>query len=101
MKAEPVPEAEGEARYVLRLYFAGAEANSLIARRNLKEICRGFLEGRCEVTEVDVLTDFESALEDGIFMSPTLVLAAPEPRVVIVGNLGDTAKVLSALRLKA
>jgi len=100
MKTEPVPEADEGVRYIFRLYVAGNEANSLVARRNLKEICEGFLGGRCDVTEVDVLADFESALKDGIFMSPTLVLVAPEPRVVIVGNLGDTAKVLSALRLR-
>jgi len=100
MKTEPVPEAAGNARYILRLYVTGIEANSMIARRNLKDICEGFLKGRCDVTEVDVLDHFESALKDGIFMSPALVLVSPEPRVVIVGNLGDTAKVLSALRLK-
>lgn len=100
MMAESMPEAAEEVRYILRLYVTGTEANSLIARRNLKDICERFLEGRCDVTEVDVLADFESALKDGIFMSPALVLVSPEPRVVIVGNLGDTAKVLSALRLK-
>lgn len=97
---EPMPETAGEARYILRLYVTGTEANSLIARRNLKDICEGFLEGRCDVTVVDVLVDFDSALKEGIFMSPALVLVSPEPKAVIIGNLGDTAKVLSALRLK-
>lgn len=95
-----MPETAGEARYILRLYVTGTEANSLIARRNLKDICEGFLEGRCDVTVVDVLVDFDSALKEGIFMSPALVLVSPEPKAVIIGNLGDTAKVLSALRLK-
>jgi circadian clock protein KaiB len=101
MNSNPVSEASGGAHYILRLYIAGAEANSLIARNNLKYICEEFIGCRCDVTEVDVLTDFETALQDGIFMSPTLVLVAPVPRVVIIGNLGDTAKVLSALRIKA
>jgi circadian clock protein KaiB len=100
MMAESMPEAAEEVQYILRLYVTGTEANSLIARRNLKDICEGFLEGRCDVTEVDVLVDFDSALKDGIFMSPALVLVSPEPRAVIVGNLSDTSKVLSALRLK-
>jgi len=83
------------------LYVTGMEGNSQIARRNLKEICEEYLENSYSVREVDVLVDFDSALSDGVFVSPTLVLVFPEPRVTIVGNLGDRAKVLMALRLKA
>lgn len=100
MKTTPLPAAVGKTRYIFKLYIAGNESNSLIARNNFKDICEKFLNSSCDVTEVDVLRDFETALADGIFMSPTLVLVAPAPRVVIVGTLSDTAKVLSALRLK-
>lgn len=101
MRAEPASGSSEGTEYELILYVAGLEGNSQIARRNLKEICDEYLEGRYSVREVDVLVDFDSALRDGVFVSPTLVLASPKPRVTIVGNLGDRAKVLTALRVKA
>jgi len=49
---------------------------------------------------VDVLTDFASALGDGVVVTPTLILVVPEPRATIVGNLNDKRGVISALRLR-
>lgn len=85
--------------YVLRLYVAGAEQHSRLARENLQSICDEYLKDRCRIVEVDVLTDFTTALQERIFVTPALVLEQPEPRVTVVGTLGDRGKVLSALRL--
>ena len=84
----------------MKLYVAGDEQNSLLAKDNLTRICDEYLKGRCQIEEVDVLTDFATALKDRIFVTPTLVLATPEPRATIVGNLGDKESVVSALRLR-
>jgi len=86
--------------YILKLYVAGDEQNSRIAQDNLTHICDEYLKGRCQIEKVDVLIDFTTALKDRIFVTPTLVLAAPEPRATIVGNLGDKERVISALRLR-
>ena len=86
--------------YILKLYVAGDEQNSRIAQDNLTRICDEYLKGRCQIEKVDVLIDFTTALKDRIFVTPTLVLAAPEPRATIVGNLGDKERVISALRLR-
>lgn len=88
-----------EQLYVIKLYVAGNEPNSHAARENLKTICNDCLKGRCQIDEVDILTDFAAALRDRIFVTPTLVLLAPEPRVWVIGNLADRQKVISALRL--
>jgi len=93
--------APGKDWHEFILYVAGQEGNSQIARRNLKEICDEYLKDRCTVREVDVLVDFDTALKDGVFVSPVLVLASPAPKVSIVGNLGNRDKVLMALRIKA
>lgn len=85
--------------YLLKLYTAGAELHSQLARENLRSICDQYLKDRCRVDEVDVLTDFASALKNRVFATPALVLEKPEPRVMIVGTLGDRDKVLTALRL--
>ena len=94
------PGAEKKQTYMLKLYVAGDEQNSRLAQDNLTRICDEYLKDRCQIEEVDVLTDFATALKDRIFVTPTLVLAAPEPRATIVGNLGDKERVISALRLR-
>jgi circadian clock protein KaiB len=90
---------EKKQTYLLKLYITGDEQNSRLARENLKGICDKYLKDRCQIEEVDVLIDFASALKDRIFVTPTLVLMSPEPRVTIVGNLGDKERAISALRL--
>ena len=94
-------DAERKQIYMLKLCIAGNEHNSRIANDNLFSICEEYLKDRFEIEEVDVLTDFAAALKDRIFVTPTLVLAAPEPRATIVGNLADRQRVVSALRLRS
>jgi len=98
--ASGAPSIEKKPIYKLKLYIAGDEQNSRLAQENLKGICDEYLKDRCRIEQVDVLTDFATALRDRIFVTPTLVLAAPEPRATIVGNLADKERVLSALRLR-
>ncbi len=93
------PDVQIEQTYVLKLYVAGDEVNSQLARENLKSILDKYLKDRYQLVEVDVLKDFTSALKDKVFVTPALVLERPEPRVMIVGNLGDRQKVVSILRL--
>jgi circadian clock protein KaiB len=95
-----IPGAEKKQTYILKLYVAGDEQNSRLAKDNLTRICDEYLKDRYKIEEVDVLTDFNAALKDRIFVTPTLVLAAPEPRATIVGNLGDKERIISALRLR-
>jgi circadian clock protein KaiB len=98
--ADAAPDVQAVQMYYLKLYIAGEEQHSRLARENLKSICDQYLKDRCRVDEVDVLTEFASALESRIFATPALVLEKPEPRVMIVGTLGDRDKVLQALRLR-
>ena len=86
-------------RYNLRLFVANGEPNSNKAKENLARICETHLKGRCDVEIIDVLVDFEAALKNNILITPTLLLVDPPPRITIFGNLGDTGKVMSALRL--
>ena len=100
-KSESVaPGTQKKQIYLLKLYIAEGEQNSRIARENLKSICDEYLKDRFQIQEVDVLTDFASPLRDGIFVTPTLILVAPEPRATVIGNLSDKKRVISALRLR-
>lgn len=87
------------ARYCLRLFVAGDEPNSALARAALEDICTRHLQGRCEVETVDVLQDFQPALAENILVTPALVIEKPQPRTVIFGNLRDKKKVLAALQV--
>jgi circadian clock protein KaiB len=92
-------EAEAET-YRLRLFVAGDEPNSKTARENLTRICETALDGRYELEVVDVLEDFEAALDCGLVVTPALMLVSPLPSATVFGDLSDTRKVLSALRLR-
>jgi circadian clock protein KaiB len=85
--------------YLLRLFMAGNGPNSKQALYNLRSLCREHLKGRCTIETVDVVKDFRAAARDNILITPALILVAPRPKVIVLGNLGDQQKVLTALRL--
>ena len=85
--------------YLLRLFMAGNGPNSQKALANLRSLCQEHLEGRYTIETVDVVQDFEAAVKDNILVTPALILVAPLPRVVILGNLSDLPTVLAALRV--
>jgi circadian clock protein KaiB len=89
----------GSPKYRLRLFVAGEEPNSVIARASLDEICSTYLKHECQVEVIDVLEDFQPALEERVLVTPALVIVEPPPRTVVFGNLTDTKKVLSALKV--
>ena len=86
-------------QYLLRLFMAGNGANSRQALSNLRQLCRKHLKGRYTIETVDVVKDFAAAVQDNILITPALILVAPLPRVIVLGNLSDGPKVLLALRL--
>ena len=101
MKREKTTSDLNACVYIFKLFIAGGEPNSRLARANLMTICNEYLKDRCELEEIDVLTDFTSALKERVFVTPALVLISPEPRVTVVGNLDNKEKVISALRLRS
>jgi circadian clock protein KaiB len=86
-------------KYRMRLFVAGNEPNSTMARESLDAICKKYLANDCKVEIVDVLKDFRPALEERVLVTPALVIGGAVPRTVIFGNLADTKKVLAALKV--
>jgi circadian clock protein KaiB len=86
-------------QYLLRLFVAGNGSNSKQALANLRRLCQEHLNGRCTIEVVDVVKDFQAAIRNNILVTPALILVAPLPRVIVLGNLADRHKVLLALRL--
>ena len=89
----------GGRNYVFRLFVAGNESNSALARRNLARLCEEHLQGRYKIETVDVLDDTATGLKNNVLVTPTLILLKPRPKVTVLGNLSDTRQVLAALRL--
>jgi circadian clock protein KaiB len=81
------------------LFVAGNEPNSATAKASLDRICSTYLEQDCQIEIIDVLEDFGPALEEGVLVTPALVIIEPGPKTVVFGNLTDTKKVLDALRV--
>ena len=87
--------------YVLRLFVAGNESNSLQARTNLASACEKYIQGNYKIHVVDVLKDAAAAYRHNALVTPTLVLIKPLPKVTVLGNLSDTRRLLASLRLMA
>ncbi|MEA2236826.1 MAG: circadian clock protein KaiB [Thermoanaerobaculia bacterium] len=85
--------------YVFRLYVAGDAPNSLRAIDNLTALCETHLPDRHEIEIVDICLDPERALNEAIFMTPTLVTVSPHPGRRIVGTLSSTEPILQILGL--
>ena len=62
------------------------------ALANLRRLCQEHLNGRCTIETVDVVKDFQAAVRDNILVTPALILVAPRPRVMVLGNLSDHAE---------
>jgi circadian clock protein KaiB len=95
--AQPEQEAR-PVKYKLRLFIAGNEPNSALARKNIQEICAAHLDDNYELELIDVFESFQAAIEERIVVTPALLIDAPK-KARVLGNLQDKAKVLAALGL--
>lgn len=93
-------EDRSEECWCLRLYVAGQSPRSIVAFRNLKELCETHLAGRYEIEIVDLLENPRLARGDQIVAVPTLVRKLPEPVRKIIGDLSNTDRVLVGLDLR-
>ena len=93
----PPSDGLGDTKIALRLYIAGATPNSVRAVENLRALCRAHFPDNCDLEIVDVLKEPLRALTDDVLVTPTLIKLAPGPRVRVIGDLSDAARVLAAL----
>lgn len=80
----------------LRLYISGKSPNSIIALKNLQLICDTQLPDSHVIEVIDLFEHPYRAIEDGVMLTPMLVIASTPP-VSIIGNLSDTDNVLNFL----
>ncbi len=87
--------------FKFRLYVAGDTQNSMLALANLINFCRTYLADRYEIEILDVFKEPGLTLEEGIFMTPTLIKLSPSPMIKIVGTLNQPQILLQVLGLEA
>ena len=89
------------ATWNLRLYVVGEAPVSLAAFANLRAFCSSYVTAPYEIEILDLLIHPELAREDHIVAIPTLVRRSPAPVCTVIGDLSDTARVMSGLQMPA
>ena len=87
--------------FMFRLYIAGDTQNSMQALVNLTHFCQSYLADIHTIEVLDVFKEPSRALQDSVFMTPTLIKLAPEPIIKIVGTLSQTDILFQTLGLSA
>jgi circadian clock protein KaiB len=87
------------AKYVLRLYVAGATARSHQAVLCVRQLCAAELKGNCELEVIDVYQQPILARDGQIVATPTLVKEFPMPVRRLIGNLANTTRLFAGLDL--
>ncbi len=88
-------------RYTFTLFVADEKPNSVAARQNLEYICRTYFDGQYDIITIDILRDFQAALDHDILVSPALIASLPQREITIIGDLSDTQHVLAAIGMAA
>ncbi len=96
---QPKKQKNSERAFVLRLFIAGSSPNSLRAVTNIKRICDTHLPGEFKLEIIDVYQQGELAKKEQLIALPLLIKKMPLPERRLIGDLSETAKVLSALGL--
>jgi circadian clock protein KaiB len=97
---EEAAEKKGRERYILRLYVAGATPASQAAITNIKRICEENLEGRYELSVIDIYQQPVLARDEQILAAPTLIKKLPMPIRRFIGDMANKERILVGLDLR-
>ena len=82
---------------LLKLYTFGRSPNSTQARQNLEAICEAHFLNQFSIEVIDLAVQSHRAIEDGIMLTPTMVIGSSPP-VTVIGDLSDAPNVIDLLR---
>jgi circadian clock protein KaiB len=91
--------ARSKAKYVLRLYVAGATARSRRAVLRARQLCETELNSEYDLEVIDIYQQPIIARDRQILATPTLVREFPRPVRRLIGNLSTPARLLVGLDL--
>ena len=87
------------AKYVLRLYVAGATDRSRQALLRVRRMCETELNGEYDLEVIDIYQQPIIARDGQILATPTLVREFPRPMRRLIGNLSHTTGLFVGLDL--
>jgi circadian clock protein KaiB len=90
----------GKEKYILTLYVTGTTPRALRSIENVREICETHLQGRYQLSVVDIYQQPALAKGEQIIAVPTLLKKLPLPLRRIIGDLSNRERVLYGLDLK-
>ena len=83
------PATGRKARYVLRLFVAGATARSHQAVLRVRELCAAELKDSCKLEVIDIYQQPALARNNQIVATPTLIIEFPPPLRRFIGSLAN------------
>lgn len=92
-------EKHEQKEYSFILFIISGGDNSIRASENLKRLCESWLQGHYNIKVVDVIQDFQTALDYNILLTPSVIVEEPKPRITLHGDLSDEQKFIDALNL--
>ncbi len=78
------------AKYLLRLFVAGATARSREALRRVHLLCQAELRDNYDLEVIDIYQEPGLARDNQIVATPTLIKITPRPVMRFIGNLMHT-----------
>jgi len=84
-------------KYVLRLFVAGATAQSRQAVQRVRQLCETEQRCHCVMEVIDIYQQPELARKNQIVATPTLIKEFPRPVRRFIGNLFNTASLFVEL----
>ena len=87
-------------KYVLRLYVTGMTPKSTLAIANVRKLCEKHLEGRYELTVIDIYQQPNLAEGEQIVATPTLIKKLPLPPRRLIGDMSNTERFLAGIDLQ-
>ncbi len=87
-------------KFLLKLYISGKTPRSENAIRNLRQICEENINEQYEIAIIDILEHPQSAEDERILATPTLIKSLPPPLRRLIGDLSETEKVLVGLDIR-
>ena len=89
----------GKDVFKLCLFIAVNSIRSQTAVQLLRQVCKSYLVGKCDLEIVDIYQQPELARREQIIATPTLIKYSPKPRKILIGDFSQTERVLSRLGL--
>ena len=82
----------------LDLFVAGQTPKAKLTYDNLQKLCKE-LKTNCKIQVIDICKNPQAAVENEITANPTTI-KTPLPKVTLIGDLSNTARVKSKLEIE-